>query len=387
MDNMFFDINMEKLPKHIAIIMDGNGRWAKKRFLPRTAGHKAGVETVRTIITECKRLGIKHVTLYTFSTENWKRPALEVETLMMLLQTYLKKEVEELNRNNVRLTAIGDIEKLPKACLEELKRAMELTKNNDGPNLNLALNYGGRYDITNAVKQISRDIENHKLNSDDITEDKIKEVISTTYQLFPNIKGYLTNITITNAPSNEDYIAYFNPTNTFINNNLDIKEYNKVNKTEILLNSYYFLNKDILSKGLKENWYPNNASYESLIAHELGHYITFVTLLKQNNIDNITLVTKDNINSYQNILNILKEGTYSKELVEEAIESYNKKYNTNISLEDFTKNISGYASQKVKESVNYDEVIAEAIHDYYLHRDSSSTSSLEIINILKERLQ
>ena len=179
MDNMFFDINMEKLPKHIAIIMDGNGRWAKKRFLPRTAGHKAGVETVRTIITECKRLGIKHVTLYTFSTENWKRPALEVETLMMLLQTYLKKEVEELNRNNVRLTAIGDIEKLPKACLEELKRAMELTKDNDGPNLNLALNYGGRYDITNAVKQISRDIENHKLNSDDITEETIKNYLST----------------------------------------------------------------------------------------------------------------------------------------------------------------------------------------------------------------
>ena len=179
MDNMFFDINMEKLPKHIAIIMDGNGRWAKKRFLPRTAGHKAGVETVRTIITECKRLGIKHVTLYTFSTENLKRPALEVETLMMLLQTYLKKEVEELNRNNVRLTAIGDIEKLPKSCLDELKRAMELTKDNDGPNLNLALNYGGRYDITNAVKQISRDIENHKLNSDDITEETIKNYLST----------------------------------------------------------------------------------------------------------------------------------------------------------------------------------------------------------------
>lgn len=179
MDNMFFDINTEKLPKHIAIIMDGNGRWAKKRFLPRTAGHKAGVETVRTIITECKRLGIKHVTLYTFSTENWKRPVLEVETLMMLLQTYLKKEVEELNRNNVRLTAIGDIEKLPKSCLEELKRAMELTKDNDGPNLNLALNYGGRYDITNAVKQISRDIENHKLNSDDITEETIKNYLST----------------------------------------------------------------------------------------------------------------------------------------------------------------------------------------------------------------
>ena len=98
---------------------------------------------------------------------------------MTLLQTYLKKEVEELNRNNVRLTAIGDIEKLPKACLEELKRAMELTKDNDGPNLNLALNYGGRSDITNAVKQISRDIENHKLNSDDITEETIKNYLST----------------------------------------------------------------------------------------------------------------------------------------------------------------------------------------------------------------
>ena len=103
MDNMFFDIDINNLPKHIAIIMDGNGRWAKKRFLPRTAGHKAGVETVRKVITECKRLGIKHVTLYTFSTENWKRPALEVETLMTLLQSYLKKEVEELNINNVKL--------------------------------------------------------------------------------------------------------------------------------------------------------------------------------------------------------------------------------------------------------------------------------------------
>ena len=172
---------------------------------------------------------------------------------------------------------------------------------------------------------------------------------------------------------------------------VEIIEKKEVEKPDIeyedSIRLYYFLNKDILSKGLKENWYPKDASYESLIAHELGHYITFVTLLKQNNTGNIILITKDNINSYQNILNILKEGTYSKELVEEAIESYNKKYSSNISLEDFTKNISGYASQKVKESVNYDEVIAEAIHDYYLHRDSSSTSSLEIISIIKERLQ
>lgn len=179
MDNMFFDIDMNKLPKHIAIIMDGNGRWAKKRFLPRTAGHKAGVETVRTIIKECKRLRIKYVTLYTFSTENWKRPALEVETLMNLLQNYLKNEIEELNRNDVKLTAIGDIEKLPKPCLKELKRAIELTKDNNGPNLNLALNYGGRYDITNAVREISKDIENKKLTSDEITEETIQNYLST----------------------------------------------------------------------------------------------------------------------------------------------------------------------------------------------------------------
>lgn len=179
MDNMFFDIDMNKLPNHIAIIMDGNGRWAKKRLLPRTAGHKAGVETVRTIIKECKRLGIKYVTLYTFSTENWKRPALEVETLMNLLQNYLKNEIEELNRNDVKLTAIGDIQKLPEPCLNELKKAIKLTKDNKGPNLNLALNYGGRYDITNAVREISKDIENNKLSSEQITEETIKNYLST----------------------------------------------------------------------------------------------------------------------------------------------------------------------------------------------------------------
>lgn len=179
MDNMFFDIDMKKLPNHIAIIMDGNGRWAKKRFLPRTAGHKAGVETVRKVIRECKRLGIKYVTLYTFSTENWKRPALEVETLMSLLQTYLRNEVDELNRNNVKLTAIGDIEKLSDSCLKELKHAMELTSNNDGPNLNLALNYGGRYDITNAVNEIFTDIKANKLNCNEITEDIIGDYLST----------------------------------------------------------------------------------------------------------------------------------------------------------------------------------------------------------------
>ena len=146
-----YDINLEKVPTHIAIIMDGNGRWAKSRFLPRTAGHKAGVEAIREVIKESQRLGVKHLTLYAFSTENWKRPKLEVDTLMTLLATYLSKEIKELHANNVKVTTIGDISKLPKNCIEQLNNAFELTKDNTGVNLNLALNYGSRDDIKNAI--------------------------------------------------------------------------------------------------------------------------------------------------------------------------------------------------------------------------------------------
>ena len=141
---MHYDIDLDRVPNHIAIIMDGNGRWAKARFLPRTAGHKAGVETIRKVLKECNRLGVKTLTLYAFSTENWKRPKLEVDTLMTLLSTYLKNEVRELHKNNVKITTIGDTSKLPKACIDELERAYELTKYNTGVNLNLALNYGAR---------------------------------------------------------------------------------------------------------------------------------------------------------------------------------------------------------------------------------------------------
>ena len=149
-----YDINLEKVPTHIAIIMDGNGRWAKSRFLPRTAGHKAGVEAIREVIKESQRLGVKHLTLYAFSTENWKRPKLEVDTLMTLLATYLSKEIKELHANNVKVTTIGDISKLPKNCIEQLNNAFELTKDNTGVNLNLALNYGSRDDIKNAIIDI-----------------------------------------------------------------------------------------------------------------------------------------------------------------------------------------------------------------------------------------
>lgn len=178
-NNLFYDIDLNRVPKHIAIIMDGNGRWAKSKFLPRTAGHKAGVETIRTVLRECKKLNVKYVTLYAFSTENWKRPKLEVDTLMNLLSTYLKNEVASLHKENVKLTAIGDIDNLPSKCVIELNKAIELTKNNTGCNLNLALNYGGRLDIKNALVDIINDVKVGKINLDEIDENTISNHLST----------------------------------------------------------------------------------------------------------------------------------------------------------------------------------------------------------------
>ena len=154
---LIYDIDLNNVPTPIAIIMDGNGRWAKKRFLPRTAGHKAGVETIREVVKECSRLNVKYLTLYAFSTENWKRPKVEIDTLMSLLVSYLKSEIKELHSNNVRIETIGDISKLPENCIRELNSAKELTKDNTGDTLNLALNYGSRNDITNAVLDIVKD--------------------------------------------------------------------------------------------------------------------------------------------------------------------------------------------------------------------------------------
>lgn len=178
-NNLFYDIDLNRVPQHIAIIMDGNGRWAKSKFLPRTAGHKAGVETIRTVLRECKKLNVKYVTLYAFSTENWKRPKMEVDTLMNLLSTYLRNEVATLHKENVKLTAIGDIENLPSKCIIELNKAIELTKNNTGCNLNLALNYGGRLDIKNALVNIIKDVKDGKINIDEIEENTISNHLST----------------------------------------------------------------------------------------------------------------------------------------------------------------------------------------------------------------
>ena len=157
-DDLELKIDKDNLPEHIAIIMDGNGRWAKKRNLPRTMGHKAGVETIRRVIKEADRIGIKYITLYAFSTENWRRPQEEVTALMKLLVQYLKSEVKELHKNEVVLRVLGEIDKLPKECEREIKDAIELTKNNKGLILNIAFNYGGRDEIVRAIKLIAEEL-------------------------------------------------------------------------------------------------------------------------------------------------------------------------------------------------------------------------------------
>jgi undecaprenyl diphosphate synthase len=150
-------IDISKLPRHIAVIMDGNGRWAKKRKLPRVFGHRAGIKSVREIVETCTELKIEVLTLYAFSTENWSRPANEVNALMMLLKLYLKKEYSNMMRNNIRLNAIGNILELPEAPKKELLSMIDKTRNNSGLVLNLALNYGGRQEIISAVNKIIKE--------------------------------------------------------------------------------------------------------------------------------------------------------------------------------------------------------------------------------------
>ena len=159
-------IDQHQIPEHIAIIMDGNGRWARAKTLPRIAGHKQGVKAVRNITEICGELGVKYLTLYTFSEENWNRPQMEVSALMKLLVSSLKREVRDLDKNNVRFTVIGDVSKMDNFVQNELNEAIELTQNNDGLNLNLALSYGGRQEIITAFKRLYSQIN----SSDEITE-------------------------------------------------------------------------------------------------------------------------------------------------------------------------------------------------------------------------
>src|SRR5690625_277511 len=167
------------LPEHVAIIMDGNGRWAKKRGLPRIAGHKEGMNTVREITKVAARLNIKTLTLYAFSTENWKRPRAEVDYLMKVPKLFLNKYLPELMENNVKVSVIGDLKQIPPVTQEAVNYAIEQTKTNDGLLLNFAFNYGGRSEIIHAVKQIISDVNGNRLSLDTLDEQYFAKYLYT----------------------------------------------------------------------------------------------------------------------------------------------------------------------------------------------------------------
>jgi undecaprenyl diphosphate synthase len=177
--NQNIDIQNRPLPKHIAIIMDGNGRWAKSRGKIRAFGHENGTKAVRTTVENCAQLGIEHLTLYAFSTENWKRPKLEVKTLMRLLISSLKKEMNTLQKNNIRLNAIGNIDTLPKKVHNELMHVIEATKSNSRMTLNLALSYGSRDELTHVVRKIGEKIKNNIISTEKIDESVINQHLYT----------------------------------------------------------------------------------------------------------------------------------------------------------------------------------------------------------------
>jgi len=161
---------IDSIPKHVAIIMDGNGRWAKERFLPRLAGHREGINSVRDITRICGKIGVEYLTLYTFSKENWKRPPAEVSALMTLLLRTIKKEVKGLHENNVKFNVIGDLEMLPTSTKNGLQEGVTLTSKNTGLNLSLALNYGSRQEIIKAVQFLAREVRDGFLKPEEIDE-------------------------------------------------------------------------------------------------------------------------------------------------------------------------------------------------------------------------
>jgi len=172
-------INKVNVPQHVAIIMDGNGRWAKQQGEDRVFGHHEGVNSVREIVEACAEVGVKYLTLYAFSTENWNRPKEEVDALMELLVATISLETPNLNKNGVKLQAIGDIKSLPQSCQDELAESMQITSKNTTVNLILALSYSSKWEITNSVKKIAEDIKSGKVNPDDITADMIQKNLCT----------------------------------------------------------------------------------------------------------------------------------------------------------------------------------------------------------------
>lgn len=179
MQNIPVEIDKNLLPRHVAIIMDGNGRWAKEQGQDRLFGHYQGVESVRDIVEGCAELGIEYLTLYAFSTENWDRPEDEVTGLMELLVKTIRSEVETLNKNKIRLHVIGDMEMLPTYAQKELEEALEITQKNSGMNLIMALSYSGRWEILNAVKNIASAVEKGSLQVDEIDQNTFQDFLCT----------------------------------------------------------------------------------------------------------------------------------------------------------------------------------------------------------------
>lgn len=172
-------IDLEKIPAHVAIIMDGNGRWAQKRNLPHMAGHNAGMLAIKEIVKASSSLGVKHLTVYAFSTENWKRSQEEVNGIFKLLIIYIEKELSELHESNVKVRVLGDYGKLPQDAVKSLERSLKTTRNNTGLQFNIALNYGGRDEILRAVRKLAVDIEAGSLRAEEITEEMITENLYT----------------------------------------------------------------------------------------------------------------------------------------------------------------------------------------------------------------
>tara|TARA_B110000967_G_C18858489_1_gene548569 strand:+ start:352 stop:1098 length:747 start_codon:yes stop_codon:yes gene_type:complete len=179
MSNLLKNINLDKIPKHIAVVMDGNGRWAKKHGYLRAIGHKSGVKAVREIVQACDDIGVKYLTLYTFSTENWNRPKLEVNALMELMIDSLTKELEGFQKNNVRILTIGDLNELPSRCKKKFTDVVRKTEKNTGLNLVFALSYSSRKEIISAVKSIAENVLNNTLGLDDITSELIDQHLYT----------------------------------------------------------------------------------------------------------------------------------------------------------------------------------------------------------------
>jgi len=181
------NIDLANVPKHIAIIMDGNGRWAKDKGLPRIAGHREGINSVREITRICGEIGVEYLTLYTFSTENWNRPKTEVKALMTLLLSTIKKEIKELHKNNVKFSTIGNIASLPKRTIKGLQDGIDLTVDNTGLNLVLALNYGSRQEILKAVRNIIDKIKEKELDSTIINEEFFSSYLDTNNYPDPDL--------------------------------------------------------------------------------------------------------------------------------------------------------------------------------------------------------